>query len=65
MPHTTALRGTRFEATPDVRWLERGAFAAQGIRNVPGTVLVRRLGTLTEEQMLQIEAALRRVLGLE
>lgn len=65
VPHTTALRGTRFEATPDVRWLERGAFDAQGVRNVPGAVLVRRLGALTDEQMRQVEAALRRVLGLE
>lgn len=65
VPHTTAVRGTRFEASPDVRWLEHGAFDAQGIRSVPGAVLVRRLGTLTDEQMRLVETAIRRVFGLE
>ncbi len=65
VPHTTAVRGTRFEAMSEVRWLERGAFDTQGIRSVPGAVLVRRLGILTAEQMRPIETALQRVLGLE
>ncbi|MBI5773140.1 MAG: type II toxin-antitoxin system PemK/MazF family toxin [Verrucomicrobia bacterium] len=65
MPHTTATRGTRFEAVVDVRWLEKGAFDAQGIRNVPGSVLLRRLGVLSDEQMKLVEAAVRRIFGLE
>jgi len=65
LPHTTAVRGTRFEVPLDLRWLERGAFDAQGVRNVPGAVLMRRLGVLTDEQMKQIEAAIRRVFGME
>lgn len=64
LPHTTALRGTRFEVVLDVRWLERGAFDVQGIRNVPAAVLIRRLGALTDEQMTQIEAGIRRVFGI-
>jgi mRNA interferase MazF len=65
LPHTTAVRGTRFEVPLELRWLERGVFDAQGVRNVPGVVLIRRLGALTDEQMKQVEAALRRVFGME
>ena len=42
VPHTTALWGTRFEARVAVRWLEEGAFDAQGVRPVPNRVFMRR-----------------------
>lgn len=64
LPHTTAVRGTRFEVTMNLNWLEHGAFDAQGIRNIPGAVLIRRLGALTDDQMKQAEAAIRRVFGI-
>jgi mRNA interferase MazF len=65
LPHTTAVRSTRFEVALDLRWLERGAFDAQGIRNVPGPVLIRRLGALSDAQMIQVEAAICRVFGMK
>lgn len=64
MPHTTAVRGTRFEAVVVVPWLERGAFDAQGIRNIPRAVLMRRLGSLSGDQMKLVEAAVRPWFGL-
>jgi mRNA interferase MazF len=51
VPHTTALRGGRFEVVVEVPWLERGAFDIQGLRNIPGSVLLRRLGSLNPSQM--------------
>jgi mRNA interferase MazF len=51
VPHTTALRGGRFEVVVEVPWLERGAFDVQGLRNIPGSVLLRRLGSLNPSQM--------------
>src|SRR5271165_3386466 len=51
VPHTTALRGGRFEVIVNVPWLEHGAFDVQGLRNIPGSVLVRRLGVLNQSQM--------------
>ena len=65
MPHTTAVRGTRFEAAVELSWLEKGAFDAQGIRNIPGSVLMRRLGSLAEDQMKVIEASIRLWFGLK
>lgn len=40
VPHTTALRGGRFEVPLQVPWLEPGAFDVQGLRNIPGSVLL-------------------------
>ena len=51
VPHTTARRGGRFEVAVDVAWLENGAFDVQGLRHIPGSVLVRRLGVLNQAQM--------------
>lgn len=64
VPHTTALRDTRFEVALNVSGLARGAFDVQGLRPVPGTVLIRRLGLLTPTQMAEVETALRLWLGL-
>lgn len=64
MPHTTAVRGTRFEAVVAVASLESGAFDAQGIRNVPRAVLMRRLGSLSNDQMKLVEVAVRSWFGL-
>ena len=35
IPHTTSLRGTRFEVAVPARFLKSGAFDAQGIVTVP------------------------------
>jgi mRNA interferase MazF len=59
VPHTTALRGGRFEVAIDVPWLENGAFDVQGLRPVPGSVLVRRLGALNQSQTETILRAIK------
>ena len=65
VPHTTALRGSRFELVLPLSGLERGAFDIQGLRHVPGTVLLRRLGSLTETQLAQIETAAKLWFGFK
>ena len=64
IPHTTALRGSPFEVSVPVRFLQEGAFLVQGIVAVPPKFLVRRLGVLSSEQMRSVELALRQWLGL-
>ena len=59
VPHTTTLRGGRFEVAVNVPWLEVGAFDVQGLRHIPGSVLVRRLGTLSQPQMETILQAIK------
>lgn len=64
IPHTTAIRATRFEVALPIPGLEAGAFDAQGLRSVPASVFLRRLGNVTPAQMSQVEAAVKRWLGL-
>ncbi len=59
VPHTTASRGGRFEVVLKVPWLQAGAFDIQGLRNIPGSVLLRRLGSLDPTQMQVIIQAVR------
>jgi len=49
VPHTTALRQSRFEVAVPVRFLRPGAFDAQGIVTVPTVRLMNRLGLLTSD----------------
>lgn len=65
IPHTTALRQSRFEvpaASP--RFLKPGAFDVQGIITVPTVRLMNRLGTLNSEQMRAIEKGICSWLGI-
>lgn len=64
VPHTTSLRGTRFEVAITHPGLESGAFDAQGLRNVPASVLLRKLGTLPSTQLGLVEESVKRWLGL-
>lgn len=64
VPHTASVRGGRFEAEAGVRFLKPGVFDAQSIVTVPLVRLVRRLGTLSSEQLACVEAAVMRWLGL-
>ncbi len=64
VPHTTAVRGGRFEVSVDLPWLKDGAFDIQGLRNIPSSVLVRRLGLLNSLQLKAIEQAARAWLSL-
>jgi len=64
VPHTTSGRGSRFEASVKVGFLRAGVFDAQNLVTVPHAKLVRRLGSLTPDQLSAIEAVLRRWLAL-
>ncbi len=64
IPHTTAVRGGRFEVSVLVPWLAQGAFDVQGLRSIPGAVLLRRLGMLNPAQLEGIELAVKVWLGL-
>lgn len=64
VPHTTSVRGSRFEAPTSVRFLRTGAFDAQGVVTVPTVRLLNRLGTLPPEQLRAVETCVRAWLGL-
>ena len=64
VPHTTQPRGAQFEVRLAVRFLETGAFNVQGMLAVPAAKFLRRLGTLPPAQMGEIEAMMKRWLGL-
>jgi len=64
IPHTTQRRGARFEIELPVHFLEAGVFNVQGMLAVPSVKFVRRLGSLSSAQMVEIEATVKRWLGL-
>jgi mRNA interferase MazF len=64
VPHTTSIRGTRFETPSDVRWLKDGSFDAQGIGTYPTAKLIRKLGILTADQLQAVESCIRLLLDL-
>ena len=65
-PLTSQIRSMRGEV--DIgkpRWLPKhSAVNVQGLASFDHNRLVRKMGTLTAEQMLRVHAALRDVLGL-
>lgn len=63
IPHTTSVRGSRFEVNVPVKFLRAGVFDAQNIITVPHAKLVRRLGTLSAEQLAAVEHAVEFWLG--
>ena len=65
VPHTTSVRGSRFEVTVPVRFLKPGAFDAQGIVTVPGAWLIRKIGALTSVQITLVESAVCDWLGIK
>jgi mRNA interferase MazF len=64
VPHTTQPRGGQFEVQLRVRFLEAGAFNVQGMLAVPSAKFLRRLGRLSPAEMGQLEAVMKRWLGL-
>lgn len=64
VPHTTSLRGTRFEVVIPVNFLSRGPFDAQNLATTVAPKFQRRLGTLTPDQLGSIEEAVRAWLAL-
>ena len=65
VPHTTSVRGSRFEIAVAVRFLKPGAFDAQGLVTVPIAWLVRKVGSLNVAQMQPIEVVVCSWLGIE
>lgn len=64
VPHTTSLRGSRFEVSLRVRFLKAGAFDAQNLITIPEAKLLRKLGTLSASDIISIEEAVSFWLGL-
>ena len=64
VPHTTSVRGTRFEVAIKISFLHPGAFDVQSLVTIPHAKLVRKLGSLSQEQVLSVESVLRKWLGL-
>lgn len=64
VPHTTSVRGSRFEVATALRFLKPGAFDAQGLVTVPLARLVRHVGTLRPELFTSVEAAVQLWLGM-
>ena len=64
VPHTTSLRGTRFEVSVAVPFLRAGGFDTQGLVTIPHAKLIRRLGVLTSVQLAAVEVGVCSWLGL-
>lgn len=64
IPHTTAVRGSRFEVSIAVPWLKTGVFNIQGSGSVPKPAFGQRLGTLSSRQLEFVAESMRRWLGL-
>lgn len=59
LPHTTALRGNRWEVCIPKSFLKAGAFHIQQIQSVPHVRLLRKLGVLTAPEMALIHDRIR------
>jgi mRNA interferase MazF len=64
IPHTTSVRGSRFEVTVSVPFLRTGVFDAQSVVTVPHAKLLRALGRLSATQLAAVERATALWLGL-
>lgn len=64
IPHTTSTRGSRFEVAIPSNFLATGAFDTQNPVTVSLAKFVRRLGVLSDDQLLPVEESLRFWLGL-
>ncbi len=64
VPHTTSLRGSRFEVGLKIRFLREGGFDAQNLVTIPHAKLIRNLGRLTDAQLNEVEERIRFWLGL-
>jgi mRNA interferase MazF len=62
--HTTSRRGSRFEIAVKVTFLREGVFDAQNLVTIPHARLIRKLGTLSAEQLAMVETIVRKWLGL-
>jgi mRNA interferase MazF len=65
VPHTTSLRGTRYEVSVAVHFLRSGAFDGQGLVTLPTVRLMRPLGGLSPEQLKGVVDAVCLWLGIK
>ena len=65
VPHTTSARNSRFEVKLKVSFLREGAFDAQSLVTIPHAKLIRKIGTLPVTQLVEVERAVAKWLGLE
>lgn len=65
IPHTTSSRGSRFEVKVEVKFLRSGVFDVQNLITIPHAKLLRKLGSLTPEQLVKVEEVLLLWLGFE
>ncbi len=65
IPHTTSLRGSRFEVDVKVSFLKLGAFDVQNLVTIPHAKLLRKLGKLDSEQLSRVEDTLLFWLGFK
>ncbi|HEY9874895.1 MAG TPA: type II toxin-antitoxin system PemK/MazF family toxin [Candidatus Obscuribacterales bacterium] len=65
IPHTTSPRGSRFEVQVKAKFLREGVFDVQNIITIPHAKLLRKMGSLTLEQMAEVEEVLLFWLGFE
>jgi mRNA interferase MazF len=65
IPHTTTLRGSRFEIDIPLPFLKPGAFLVQSPSTVPSVRAMRLLGRMTEFQIRSIEEGLLDWLKIE
>lgn len=63
IPHTTSTRGSQFEIAIPVNFLKKGAFMVQGVPSFPRKFFLRKLGSLSAGQLLEVEQGLLRWLG--
>lgn len=61
---TTQVRGGRFEVEHRAPLFLPGVFDAQNIGTVPTAKLMRRLGRLPDKELVEVEEAVLRWLGL-
>lgn len=64
LPHTTALRGNRWEVAIPKSFLKQGAFHLQQIQSVPMARLLRRLGELQPEEWATVIDRIQERLGI-
>ena len=64
VPHTTSVRGSRFEVKIKAHYLREGAFDAQNLVTIPHAKLIRKLGMLQLTELSLVEDAARLWLSL-
>ena len=55
LPHTTSLRGSRWELAIPKSFLKEGAFHLQQIQSVSVAHLMRKLGVVTDSEWQQVQ----------